>query len=79
MMRIAKLRMQLVGCLLAGLIGICYSLAVGQSSEVKAGYAKAEHMIPIAPGVGGVALAVLIFRSFLRIRLTFAERTSRDC
>jgi hypothetical protein len=33
----------------------------------------------IAAGVGGVALAVLIFHSFLRIRLTFAERTNRDC
>jgi hypothetical protein len=43
--------MQLVGCLLAGLIGLCYSLAVGQSSEVKAGYAKAEHMIPMRDGV----------------------------
>lgn len=37
---IAKLRIQLGGCLMLCSIGICYSLAAGQPSEVKAGYSK---------------------------------------
>src|SRR5437870_5693114 len=46
-----RLRIQIALLPLLGVIGLCYSLAASQSSGVKAGYTKTEHMIVMRDGV----------------------------